>query len=76
MRHALQWDLSPLRPWEYWQADAQEWHEALSLVGAYRKGVESVEAEDRKKAERARQIEAGKREMEKQLDKRASELFG
>ena len=35
----LAWDLSPLRPWEFWQADAADWTEAHAVRDAYQDGV-------------------------------------
>ena len=35
---ALSWDLSPLRPWEYWRVDAREWSRAVAMRNAYDEG--------------------------------------
>lgn len=43
---ALQWDVTtPLRPWEWWQVDAEEWTFAREVQAAYRQGVEDANAE-------------------------------
>ena len=44
--HYLQWDVTtPLRPWEWWQVDAEEWTEAREVHEAWRQGVADAEAE-------------------------------
>lgn len=43
---ALQWDVTtPLRPWEWWQVDAEEWTFAQEVHAAYREGVEDAKSE-------------------------------
>jgi hypothetical protein len=42
---ALSWDLSPLRPWEYWQVDQAEWTEAIQVRIAYQDGVDDANDE-------------------------------
>jgi len=64
---ALSWDLSPLRPWEYWQQDACEWTEAVALRNAFDEGVRSVKASAEQKA---RSEERRKALIEKKLGKR------
>lgn len=45
---ALQWDVTtPLRPWEWWQVDAEEWTFARDVHAAYRQGVDDANAEKR-----------------------------
>ncbi len=41
----LAWDISPLRPWEYWQADAEDWTEAQAVHEAYREGQDDAKDE-------------------------------
>jgi len=41
----LHWDLSPMRPWEWWQMDAEAWTEAVEVQEARRMGVEDANAE-------------------------------
>ncbi len=41
----LAWDLSPLRPWEFWQADAADWTEAHAVRDAYQDGVADAKDE-------------------------------
>lgn len=35
----MSWDISPVRPWEWWEIDAGEWIEAHAVQAAYRDGV-------------------------------------
>lgn len=48
---AQQWDLSPLRPWEWWQVDIVEFNQASQLITAFREGQR--EAMDEEEANRA-----------------------
>lgn len=41
----LAWDLSPVRPWEWWQIEAGEWIEAQAVQAAYRDGIADAKAE-------------------------------
>jgi hypothetical protein len=44
--HYLQWDVTtPLRPWEYWQQDAEEWTEAKEIQSAWKAGVSDADEE-------------------------------
>jgi hypothetical protein len=43
---AQQWDLSPLRPWEWWVVDIGEFNEALQILHAYREGVREANDEN------------------------------
>lgn len=47
----MSWDLSPVRPWEWGQIVAIDWHEAQSVQGAYRAGIEDARAERKGAAE-------------------------
>lgn len=53
----LAWDLSQLRPWEYWQQDAEEWTDAVEVRNAFDEGVKSVKvnAEQKARSEERRQ---------------------
>lgn len=42
---ALRWDLSPLRPWEFWRVDAREWNQAEQAMSAYKAGIEDADEE-------------------------------
>ena len=43
--HLMAWDLSPVRPWEWWAIDAAEWTEAQAVQAAYRDGQEDARGE-------------------------------
>lgn len=43
--HYLSWDLSPVRPWEWWEIDAEEWTEAVDVQQAWRQGIADAESE-------------------------------
>ena len=45
----MAWDLGPVRPWEWWQIDAEEWTEAQAVQAAYREG--QADARDESSAE-------------------------
>ena len=45
--HYLQWDVSPVRPWEWWQIDAEQWTEAQEIQHAWRDGVQDANDEPR-----------------------------
>jgi len=47
----LRWDLSALRPWEFWQTDAREWTQAEQAMSEYRKGLADAEDEQRARQE-------------------------
>lgn len=57
LSHILAWDLSSLRPWEYWQVDAEEWTDATIVKQAFEDGAHDYHKEvaDRKKREMAGQ---------------------
>lgn len=48
----MAWDLSPLRPWEWWEADAQEWTEAQAVQQAVRDGIEDANVEQKRDGKR------------------------
>jgi len=35
--------LSPVRPWEWWDIDAEEWSEAVEVQQAWRAGMADAE---------------------------------
>lgn len=41
----MSWDLGPVRPWEWWQIDAEEWIEAQAVQAAYRDGITDAREE-------------------------------
>lgn len=43
--HYLNWDLSPVRPWEWWEIDAEEWTEAVEVQQARQEGIADAESE-------------------------------
>lgn len=43
--HYLGWDLGPVRPWEWWDIDAEEWTEAQEVQAAWKQGIADAEAE-------------------------------
>ena len=46
--HYLYWDVTtPVRPWEWWEIDAEAWHEARAVQAAYRQGVDDANAEEK-----------------------------
>jgi hypothetical protein len=62
----LQWDVSPLRPWEYWQQPAAEWTEAVAIRSAFNAGIAEFRnskqaAADRRKRDAEREAELKKR---------------
>lgn len=67
----LEWNLEPLRPWEWWEVDAQEWTEATGLVKAFRKAVAE---EERKATERQRTIAEQESAMKKKTEARAGKM--
>ncbi len=69
IRHFLAWDLSPLRPWEYWEMDAGEWTEAQAVRQAFDAGVNEYRHTKAK-------AEAQKRADAERLSKLKSEVNG
>lgn len=51
--HFMAWDISAVRPWEWWQLDAEEWIEAQAVQAAYREG--QADARDEAKTKRGQQ---------------------
>jgi hypothetical protein len=49
----MAWDLSAVRPWEWWPIIAEEWIEAQAVQAAYRDG--QADARDEAKAKRGQQ---------------------
>lgn len=47
----MAWDLGPVRPWEWWQIDAEEWTEAQAVQAAYREGQADARDEAKGTAE-------------------------
>lgn len=45
VRRARMWDLSPLRPNEYWDTCAVDWQEALLVQRAWQDGVDDANDE-------------------------------
>lgn len=41
----INWDMSPPRPWEWAQADAEAWTEAQGVHAAYREGIQDARDE-------------------------------
>ena len=50
----MAWDLSPVRPWEYWELDATEWTEAEQTQAAFRAGLEDAEKEAKRRDDEER----------------------
>lgn len=58
----LRWDLN-LKPAEYWEMDAEDWHMATWVQAAWRDGQQAVIGEERKRKEREARHAANKAKL-------------
>ncbi len=54
----IHWDVSPLRPWEWRQADAEDWTEAQAVHGAIEEGKQDAHDEYQANLDLARDVKA------------------